>query len=251
MATRQTLAVVVNVADHGESDKIVTLFTAAHGKLTGIAKGAKRSKKRFVNKLEIFTLLEVQYATNTRSSLIRIDQASLVSAFPLLRKDYGRYAAASLICELILHWTRENDAETELFTLLAWSLEGLGKGQPAARTVVLFGVRMLDILGYQPQLSGCLDCGKLDAAGSPYRFSTGRSGMLCARCVRNNSTPAQIPLSLNTIKLLQKAQELEKNKLGRLQFSETSTSEAVTLLRYYSRHLLQRDLQSWNFLPKV
>ncbi len=54
-------AVVLNCYDHGESDKIVTLFCQNIGLITGIAKGANRSTKRFVNKLELFTLLHVYY----------------------------------------------------------------------------------------------------------------------------------------------------------------------------------------------
>jgi len=249
MATQQTFAVVLNVADYGESDKIVTIYSHDHGKQTGIAKGAKRSKKRFVNKLEIFSLLDVQYAENCRSSLVRIDHAELLDPFVKLRQDYGKYAASSLLCELVLHWTKENDSDTELFDLLVWALNSLNEGQPIARTVILFQVKMLGVLGYRPHLEGCMECGRLDAEGVPYRFSTGRSGLVCAACSpTENSADGPVLLSLNTAKLLHKAQDMDRQKLGRLHFSRTSTQEAISFLKRYDRHLLQREIQSWDYL---
>ena len=249
MATKQTFAIVLNVADHGESDKIVTIYCPEHGKLTGIAKGAKRSKKRFVNKLEIFSLLDIQYADNCRTSLIRIDHAELIDPFALLRQDYGRYAASTLLCELMLHWTKENDGDEELFNLLVWAFENLNNGQPMARTVILFQIKMLDILGYRPHLAGCIECGNLDAKGVPYRFSPGRSGLVCARCSQKDTAAAgPVALSLNTAKLLCKAQDMDCQKLTRLQFSKTSTQEAIFMLKRYDKYLLQREIQSWNYL---
>lgn len=250
MAAKQTFAVVLNVADYGESDKIVTIYCPTHGKLTGIAKGAKRSKKRFVNKLELFSLLDIQYADNCRTTLIRIDHAELIEPFASLRQDYGRYAASALLCELVLHWTKENDGDEELFDLLIWAFSSLNQGLPVARTVILYQIKMLDVLGYRPHLGGCIECGRLDTGGVPYRFSPGRSGLVCAICSKENDAAAAGPvvLSLNTAKLLCKAQDMDRRKLARLHFSKTSMREAIAMLKRYDSHLLQRDIQSWNYL---
>ena len=67
MTVKNMTAIVLKVNDLGESDKIVTFYSKQAGKIAGIAKGAKRSKKRFSNKLEMFSLLEVQYDDRGRS----------------------------------------------------------------------------------------------------------------------------------------------------------------------------------------
>lgn len=247
MATCRTVAVVMSVTDYGESDKIVTLLCPAYGKLIGIAKGAKRSQKRFMNKLEIFTLLEIQYVSSLRSTMVRIDQAELVAPYPDLRNDYSRYAAATLICELTLRWTRENDGDPELFDLVIWALTRLADGEQIARTLILFQVKLLDLLGYQPDLSGCTSCGRFDAAATPYYFSSGRGGLICSACSGEKNATSS-PLSLNTVKLLQQAQKMTCEKLGRLRFSRHSAREAITMLKRYDRHLLQCDIQSWNYI---
>jgi DNA repair protein RecO (recombination protein O) len=246
----QTPAVVIKVTDHGESDKIVTCYCPTLGKMTGIAKGAKRSMKRFVNKLEIFSLLDLQYTASNRSSLVRIEEAEIFNSFPFLRLDYQAYAAAVLICELILNWTRENDGDSELFALLIWALEQLHQQRPIAEILIFFQIRMYDLLGYRPNLAGCLECGNIDVSGSPYRFSSGRSGLICAKCGSRTAQagPSPTPLSLNTAKLLLKAQDLPRQKLLRLRFSPAAASESLAMLRRYGSYLLQREIHSWQAL---
>lgn len=247
MTLHSDLAVVLQVRDHGDSDKIVTLFSRADGKLAMIAKGAKRSRKRFVNKLEPFTLLDIQYAPGRTSTLMRLDQAELLAPYPLLRENYPSYVAASLLCELVLNWTREQDGDEELFHLLVWALEGLNrKGQPG-RTVIFFHLNMLTILGYRPFLDGCLDCGGLAAANGPYRFSPLRNGLVCSRCEPAFSA-GSLPVSIQTVQLLRKVQELGRDKLERLCFPQTALAESLALLNGYDSHLLQRELHSWKFL---
>lgn len=240
-------AIVLKVSEHGESDKIVTCYCPTIGKLTGIAKGAKRSKKRFVNKLEIFSLLEIHFTPGDRSSLVRIDQADLLSAFPNLRSHYHRYNNASLLCELILHWTTENDGDENIFRLLIWALQRLNQGEPLTRTVILFQIKLFDLLGYRPHLAGCINCNCHDHHGAPYRFSTSRGGLVCRRCHRE-TVAAHSPISLNTAKLLHKAQTMPHNKISRLQFSPSSTREAMALLKRYNSDLLQREIISWRAL---
>lgn len=247
MSLQQTLAVVLQVKDHGDSDKIVTLYSLERGKIAAIAKGAKRSKKRFVNKLELFSLLNIHYALSRQSSLMRLDQAEKLAPYPSLYEQYDQYIAASLICELILFWTREHDSDEELFRLLIWALEGLALGGQPARSVIFFHVKMLDILGFRPHLTGCVSCGKLSKNSATYRFSPFRNGLICSRC-EQEAAGSLLPVSIQTVQLLRRVQELEQDKLERLQFSQAATNEAIALLKKYDSYLLQRELQSWNFL---
>jgi len=246
MVHKRTPAVVLDILDHGESDKIVTFYSPLVGKISGIAKGAKRSKKRFVNKLELFSWLELFYDDRGSGSLVRISEAELRDSFISIRTDYERYVAAALINELVLYWTRENDADPELFAMLVWAYQGLHRGEDPLRTVILFQVKLIDIMGYRPHLAGCISCGAFDSAGSPFGFSLGRSGLVCRTC--NGDNGGHIPVSLSTAKLLCSAQELPREKLGRLRFSDASAREAVVLLKRYGQQLLHRDVQSWNFL---
>ncbi len=250
MPTRKTPAVVINVRDYGESDKIVTFYGVESGKVSGIAKGAKRSKKRFLNKLELFSLLNVTYNATGRTSLVRIDQAELVDSFSALRKEYEMYVTGHLLCELINNWAMEGDSDENLFSLLIWALKNLNKGQPCTKILILFHIKMFDFLGFRPQLSACMECNRVDPQGTPYRFKPNRNGILCSRC-NNEDSSLDVPLSINTAKILRKAQELPQAKLDRLNFSQISAKEAMNLLRKYGLSLLRKDIHSWKYVSGI
>jgi len=247
MAIERSQAVVLDVMDHGESDKIVTLYTPAAGKLAGIAKGAKRSRKRFVNKLEIFSWLDLIYNTRRSSSLVMLDEADLLDPFIALRQEYDLYAAASLVSQLVLYWTRENDPDPDLFALLLDALRNLSRQGDPLRTLVLFHIRLLTLAGYQPHLEGCMTCGRLDPGGAPFVFHAGRGGMLCRFC-HGPGGGLVVPLSLATARLLHSAQHLPPDRLGRLRFAAPSLREAAILLRKYGENLLQRELAAWKYI---
>lgn len=254
MEPLRTVAVVIEVRDYGEADKIVTFYSLARGRMSGIAKGAKRSLKRFVNKLELFTLLEIHYTDSRTSSLVRLDQAELLDHFPLLRGNYARYTAGVLLCELVLHWTKENDPDPGLFELLKWGLTNLQTGdRPPLWGAVLFELKLLTLLGYQPDLGGCSLCGRLSAGQAPYRFRPAVHGLICRACARQGHREepgAGLMISLSTVSLLRKAQELESAKLDRLRFSPQEAREGAALLRAHGNHILQREILAWEQLLK-
>jgi DNA repair protein RecO (recombination protein O) len=129
MNSCRTHGLVLCVKDHGEADKIVTFFSPDLGKVTGIAKGAKRSKQRFVNKLEEFTLLEIIYRPARRDTLLFIVEAELKDSFLSLRRDFRRYIVAMLVLELVLRFTREHDPDSAIFSLLHWAMVSLENGE--------------------------------------------------------------------------------------------------------------------------
>ncbi|RJX35765.1 MAG: DNA repair protein RecO [Desulfurivibrio sp.] len=243
MSFLQSRAIVLKVTDYGESDKIVICYTQHFGKLKAIAKGAKRSKKRFVNKLEFFSLLDITIVPGRFSSLGRIDNASLVNPFPPLRENYHCYTAAMLVCELVDQWTRENDSDEPLFQLLCWCLHQLATRDSLAETVIFFQIKMLDLLGMGLMLEHCLVCGTLDPAAPAYYFSPAQSGIICSRC--RTSDTGLIPLSMAAIKSMQMARSLPLARLHRLKISGKSLSEAATALRLYGNFQLQREIHSW------
>jgi len=249
----RTQAIVIDVKDYGESDKIVTFYSLLRGRMCGIAKGAKRSLKRFVNKLELFTLLEIHFTDSRASSLVRIDQAEPLAHFPALRASYERYTAAALLCELVLHWTRENDADPRLFDLLRWGLGNLEDGRrPPIWGVIIFQIKMFTLLGFQPDLSGCATCGRLAPELTPYRFRLARGGLLCSPCakVARPDDRQGLLISLSTAQLLKKSQELETAKLARFRFSPREVQESAVFLQAYGNHILQREIQAWEQLTR-
>ncbi len=244
-------AVVLRVNDLGEADKIVTFYGEHAGRVAGIAKGAKKSKKRFSNKLEIFSLLDIQYVERDRTGLVRIAEAELLEPFTGLRENYDRYVSAALACELIQYWSRDYDPDRNIFNLLLWTLESIDSGQDAQAVQIFFQIKLYTLLGYRLHLSGCIKCGITEGDGKPYVFHPGRHGLLCRHCAPSTKSSEMVSLSLGTIKLLQHAQDLAMAKLERLRFSDASMKEALALFKAYGQYLLQREIKAWEFLEKA
>ena len=95
MRLESTPAVVLRTREYGESDKIVTVLSRAAGKFSGIAKGAKRSQRRFPGTLEIFSHVTLDYKRRPHSELAFLDRAPLRQPIPRPPSSHRRYIAAS------------------------------------------------------------------------------------------------------------------------------------------------------------
>jgi DNA repair protein RecO (recombination protein O) len=242
-----TEAVVLDTTEHGESDLIVTFFTQRSGRLHAIAKGAKKSRKRFVNKLEQFSFLRISYQQKNSQSLAFLREADLHTAFIKLRTDVHLYNVASVMREFLLMAVREGEAETPVFSLTLWALHSLDNSRPAPSVLVLFLLRFFDHIGYRPELRACTACGLSVNHSETYRFDSSAGGLVCRRC-----TPVSMnrPLSPGTIKMLVAAQDRPLEQLHRLKFSGPMLQESLHLLKNYGNLLFQRDFVSWRSLSQ-
>jgi DNA repair protein RecO (recombination protein O) len=247
---RVSAAIILDCRDHGESDKIVTFFTRDRGRLTGIAKGANRSKKRFVNKLELFSLVTITYSEGRRSSLAFISEADLHSSFINLRSNINLYNGASIIREMILMSTAEGEGDSEIYHLLVWALNSLDKEKPHLSIIAIFLLRLYDLIGYRPDLTGCRSCNTTTTSGEELSFHHMTGGLICSNCM-DGGGGSSTKLSMGTIKLLESVLSQPLEKLHRMQFSRQALQQSLTMLHRYGRHLFQREIQSWKVIHKT
>ncbi|WP_224961098.1 DNA repair protein RecO [Geomonas subterranea] len=150
MKNTEVEGIVLRLTDFGEADRIVTLFTLEQGKMQGVARGAKRSKKRFAGALEPFAHLKVQLHLGT--GLTTLSNADIVGIFPGIRADLARIGCAAYACELVERLTPEDEPAPRLFRLLYCYLERLNDAPASPSDRRFFAVNLLKILGYQPEL---------------------------------------------------------------------------------------------------
>ncbi|MBU1233433.1 MAG: DNA repair protein RecO [Proteobacteria bacterium] len=246
----ESAAIILDCREHGESDLIVTFFCRDHGRLTGIAKGAKRSKKRFVNKLEIFTSLLIRHTMPENRRLAFIAEAELLKSFLTLRQDISCYTTANVIRECILLATQEMEGDEQLYPLLIWAFTSLDSGRPPQAILILFLIRFFTAIGYSPQLRRCLNCSQEVHERETYTFYTTVGTIRCSNCSKREESSGT-PLSLGTIKSLTAAQDQPLDRLQRLQLSPHSQKEALSFLHHYGRQLFQREIISWSFLDTI
>src|SRR5664279_1196589 len=92
-------AFVLSSLDYGDSDRIVSLFSLEHGRIKAFARGARKSRKRFGPALEPFARIDAQ--ARIKEGLSSLQQADIVSIFPVIRANLERIAHALCACELV------------------------------------------------------------------------------------------------------------------------------------------------------
>jgi DNA repair protein RecO (recombination protein O) len=242
----ETEAIVLDCRDYGESDIIVTLFSQEAGRITTIAKGAKKSLRRFVNKLELFSFLHIVCTRKTGRHLDFLMEADLHTSFINIRNNLELFTIASVIREVLLTGIREAEPDERIFRLCLWSLHNIDLLQQPKTILTLFLIRFFDYLGYRPDLKICGNCTNEVTAQIKYTFIPSCGRLICSECTRGSGKG--IALSHGTIKALRSAQDLPLERLHCLKISGTILEEALSLLHTYGKNLFQRDIVSWKMM---
>jgi DNA repair protein RecO (recombination protein O) len=248
MTSRQTPAIVLQIRDYGEADRLVNFLTPDAGRVTGIAKHAKKSKRRFANCLEPLNRVVLHLSPKPRGELEFLQQGELVNSFPNLRRDLRRLAAAALLAELAGELSAPVEATGAIFQTLNLALELLdGSGEPDS-LLPAFLLHFLKLGGYGPHWQSCRQCGREPAA--PLSFSIPQGGVVCGPCSHSASGPL-LPLNPGVWKLPRLAHELDPEKLTRLRFPPAQRDQSLAIIHRFLRHHLGRDLKSWSFWEKM
>ena len=199
-------AILLRAVDFGESDRIVHLLCPRTGRLSAIAKGARRSVKRFAGTLDLCNLLRVHVEQSRSSSMARLEQAVLVDPFLGLRERPARFALACYLIEMVDRMAPGGGAPADLERIYEFTRGALGvveREQPDERLRVLLELRALEALGLRPELRSCVRCGTEPVPGDAVGFQVADGGVLCGACsIRAEGT---IPVHLGTLRTLDRA----------------------------------------------
>jgi DNA repair protein RecO (recombination protein O) len=248
MPLYKTKAIILRSTPYAEADRIVSLYTLEFGKIRGIAKGAKRSQKRFGNTLEIGSYVSASFFEKETSELVRLNHCDLIRSFKGLCEDIKKLAWASYLIELINEMTGERIPNKALFRLLLFFLHLIDRGSFREEVLRVFEIRLFSLLGYQPQFNACRRCQK-GLSEEKIHFSAREGGVICSSCA--GGLPGLIPISLGTIKTLRLAQTLPLEKVGRISFSLQSLKESEAALSHFLSQYLGKDLKSKKFLAQL
>lgn len=238
MKTVTDQAIILGAMDYRDSDRIVTLFCREHGKLSTLARGGRKSRKRFGGALELFARIDI--TLSLKDGLSALGDCDILTVYPGIRADLTSITHASYACELTSTLLPENLPNQRLFRLLAAYLDHLDSGaaEPADRH--FFEINLLNILGYRPPIESCSGCGELLVETG---CLWGVDWCLCKACAKGlygeSLSPAAVTLLLAA---------LQTGRIGSAGFSGTAGAEAGHFLDKFIGNLLHRPLKSLHFL---
>ncbi|HEY2773848.1 MAG TPA: DNA repair protein RecO [Candidatus Binatia bacterium] len=176
-----TSAFVLRGRNFGESDRIVVLLTEAAGKISAIAKGARRSTRRFAGgALEPFQELQVRLDRKSQFSLAFLHESRVLGSNRALAANLDAYAWGSYLTELAELMTADRDPCPDLYELYRDVVSRLGRDavEPLAHHFVL---GLLDRSGWAPDFDACGICAEPVTEYSRPILDSRGSGVICAR----------------------------------------------------------------------
>lgn len=178
MALKESEAIVLRTYPLREADLLVTLFTRNEGKVKGVARSAKKSKKRFGGALEPMTYVRAFYDDRERRDLARLDACEVLES-PLAEEvTYERATALAHVAELLDELMPEREANDAVFRLTLSVLSCL-RGPAIWMPVTYFELWLTRLVGFLPDLSECMACGK-PLNGHRAFFHVLADGLMCA-----------------------------------------------------------------------
>jgi DNA repair protein RecO (recombination protein O) len=240
----RTRALILRTFDQGESDRVVHLYTAALGRVSAIAKGARRSKRRFPGTLEILSVADVRLVDPPRAQLMRLENAKLVRSFEAIPLRLGRYAIACQFLELLDRSTPERQPQPELFSFALGVLDVLDQAEPDALLALLVLAKTLARLGYRPQLVRCALCDADLPAGTRVAFMPAHGGAVCRACAPVDD--ARVPARL--LRALESGLRQPLRARGELALSAREVELAGRLVERFFRFHIGFELRSEPFL---
>ena len=145
--------IVLRTRPFTETSVVVQWVTLEFGRLATVAKGARRAKSAFVGKLDLFYTADLSFQRSRRSDLHTLREVQLRETHARLREDLGWVHQASYFTLLLEKSTEAEAPVPEVYELLNRALIAVPKSKPSARLVFAFEIKLLTLLGYDPDLA--------------------------------------------------------------------------------------------------
>ena len=246
MEPKKSEAIILRARDLGESDFIVTFFSSLYGNLKGVAKGARRSSKRFVNSLNIFSFVDLEFRDRRSGDLVWLDSCELIDGFAGIRSDYNLLSNASYMIEMTEILFPSNVPSPEMFQLLRSALGSISNRRDTEETVILFQARAMKIGGFGIYLAKCSLCGRLYKGKGRALFHPPGGSIVCLACEKESALlPGMEP---DTVHVLERLQSSDLSSSTTLKFNEDILRELKGVLKAHIEHRLGKRLKSAKYL---
>jgi DNA repair protein RecO (recombination protein O) len=188
MALHQSDSIILKTYPLGEADRIVAFFSRDHGKLRGVANGARKMKNRFGASLEPLAHSRIQFFEKENRDLVRIQSAELLDSPMKLFEDYDRALCAGHLVEVVDRFLPEHEPQDAVFRLVRMTVRALEQGCPIDFAACYFDVWMLRLSGVFPDLFVCSICSKRLNSEDARFLSPGLQSVVCGDCDHRNAT---------------------------------------------------------------
>ncbi len=242
-------AYVLGTHQLGEADLIVTLLAEQAGRVRGVARAARRSRRRFGGALEPLTRVRAGWSEREGRDLARIDSLEPLRSYAGMQAEPGRQAACAVIAEIAGGTEREGQGDPRLFRLLGAVFDAVEQGLHPVTAVRYFELWTLKLHGVLPELGYCARCSSA-IAGSGRRWACAEHGLLCAGCRGRTETRTR-PVGSGERAFVAAALANPPAGLDRFVESTRTGAGLELLLRGSLQAFLERGLRTYRHLERA
>lgn len=186
MAALSTPAILLRTINYGESDRVVTLFGRDTGRVSALARGARKSQRRFAGGLGLCAVGEASLRERAGAELLTLESFDVRVSHPSFGTDVARMAHAAYVAELVSKLCAPRQVEPGVFDWLHEMLAALDRQGASAERLRVFELGLLRQLGFAPVVETCAVCHgtrmTAPAAATAFRWDPDRGGAICPAC---------------------------------------------------------------------
>ena len=244
MALKESEAIVLRTYPFRESDLLVTLFTRLEGRVRGVARAAKKSRRRFGGALEPLTYVKVVYDDHERHELARLDSCEVLESPLASEVSYPRAVALGHVAELLDELLPDREANDAVFRLALSVLSQL-RVKELWLPITYFDLWIARLMGYLPELSECLACGRTLNSSRAF-FHALADGLMCPQHKRLASSE----MSAESRKLAAQMLRVPLSKIEAAGWQKSGADLRKFLLQTLERHI-EKKLVTRGMLEKI
>lgn len=229
----KTKGIVLAETNFSEADKMLTVLTPDLGKISCVAKGARRLQNKLMPTSQVFAFSDM-ILYRGKSDTYYINSAELIEPFYSLRVDYDKLESAMSCIKFVKKNVEENQSSVQILKLLLNTIYLLSIGEKDADFVKdVYELKATCLLGYTPRVTSCVECGDNNTIG----FSMKKNGMVCKKC--GIIDKSLIELKPGTIATLRYIVTSDLKKLFSFNITEDITKELKLFNKIYLKEKLE------------
>jgi len=233
----------------GESDLLVSFLEEHRGKRRGVAKGARKSRKRFGGLLAPLVLIQLEYVQRPGRPLVRLEGCSLIRHHAGVCEHLGKLLVACCMREILERVLPEEEGGEDFFPLLHRTLASLDRDESPGCHLWIFLLRALGLLGLEPQLDRCIHCRRPLAPAGLFGFSVPLGGPVCGACFGKGTSTHRA--HAESLRLMRQWLHDPCTEPGSCTYTGRALREASDLIETFYRHHVAGEFRSLRVLKDV
>lgn len=241
-----TKAIMLWGRPYGEADRILTAFTKERGRVDFLARGVRKMQAKNRALVQPLTYSEIELAEG--KGLDVLTQGVLIEGFMRIHQDFDRMIYAGFLGEFLMQVLPLQEPYVELCYQFLQALNHLDKRETDPRVVaVSFLMKSLTLLGYQPDLTGCQECGSPLDSRDGYRYSFSQGGLICPDCPGESG---DFRMTLPALAALGEMENLDLRRPVEISWAEADLCLLETFMTRLLESIMETEHRSARFLSR-